>query len=435
MLTPADIAKWSLLQTDTNGNVLAPVWQSDASMGVIGDSRESQSVNLATTPLSTVQAGFIAMAVALSGCAVNIPDAGWQATGGQRITTGTATSDTAPMSVQVTNAIASGIRNWTIGAFGTNDFDASLGPVQTVAAVIAEYLKQLKRLLAAGCRVFVCTDPSVRTTEAASTSKARQISVLTLNHWIRQLEYAFPAQVRVIDLHAVMVVANSTTASATTAQYYDSVHFLTSGSYYGAKEIARVWNTVWPAPSILPRNNYDNYTLDSTLPIKSKNNLFQIDTNADGIADGWNAQVAATGITSVMSIAAAPAGYFGSAQHIAVTATQTGFPKWQSDELVTNFSNGTSFIIVGAVAIGSPVNVTAPRVKPVANVQASGATCLEFGGTFVSALPEGNTFVYATHPMTKDSTFTTLKIEVALQFLGAGSCTLDLMQFAAIALQ
>lgn len=435
MLTPADIAINNLVQNDSSGNLLAPIWQSDCQMGIIGDSRESQSINKATTPISTIQAGFIAMAVSLSGHAVNIPDVGWQATGGQRVTTGTATSDTAPMSVQVKNAIASGIKNWTIGAFGTNDFDSTLGPIQTVAAVAAEYLKQLNLLLAAGCRVFVCTDPGIRTTEAATTAKARHVAVLTLNHWIRQLQYVSPSRVRVIDLHAVMVVSNSATASATTVQFEDSVHFLTSGCYYGAKEVARVWNAVWPVPTIFPRNNYDNSALDSTLPFKLQNNLFLIDTSGDGIADEWTAQVAATGITSVMTVGAAPAPGIGNAQHIVVTANQAGFPKWQSVDLISRIANGTSFIIVGIVQVTSPVACTAPRVKPVANVQASGSTALEFGGTFVSAIPEGNTFYYATHPMTKDASFSTLKVEVALQFTGAGSCTLDLMQFALIALQ
>lgn len=424
---------------DALGNLLAPVSPGIPHMGFIGDSRLSQGVNKATVPMSTTQSGIPGLALCLSGYCVNVPDVGWQCVGGQRVTTGTATSETAPMSVQVTNAIASGIKNWTI-LMGTNDFDSSLGPVQTVAAVSTEYLKQIKRLLNAGCRVRVCTDPGVRTTEAASASKSRQVAILALNQWIRQLAYMFPTQVRVIDLHGAAVVQNSATASCPTAGYADSVHFLTSQNYVFAKAIAADWNVSHPVPPIFPRCNYENTSYDSTMPNKLTNGLFLLDTNADGYADSWGVSGTLPGaVTATPTVISAPSPGVGNSQHLVLSSSAAANPKWETTDLVSNIPNGSTFYVVGIIKVTSPVAVSAPRVSMVSNANAnlgtSGGEILAFGGTFQNALAADDTFYYVSHPILKDSSFTTMKVTVCQNFIGAGSVTLDLMQFGVIVQQ
>lgn len=398
-------------------------------MGIVGDSRFAGSYNSTNNPHTTIQVGFVGLALALSGKCVRVTDDGWQAVGGQRVTTGTATTDLAPFSVQVTNILAAGIRNVTMLGC-TNDFSSSIGTVQTVDQVVAAYKTEVLRLLNAGCRVWLCTDPGVRATEAASgATKTQHVSVLRTNEWIRELAHYYPNRVKVVDLAGVMVEAASSTASPPTSWHQDANHYNLIGNYWGAKEIARVWNLDFAPAPILPRTNSDNFSYDATLANKLDNGLFLTDTNADGLADSWTYS-AATGITVVNSLVAGSV--VGNAQRCVFTASQSGYPKMQSSDLVARIPTGSWMVFVCRALVTSPVACTAPRAKIVENGAGTDAVDLEFGNA--ATLPENATFVLSTPPIQKAADMTLIKAEVALRFTGAGAATLDIEQAAVFVL-
>lgn len=407
----------------SGGRIPAPL------MAVIGDSRAANGYNRVTIPYSTRQAGVSAYAVALCDGCFRVPDFGWLATGGQRVTTGTATSDLAPMSVQVTQAIDAGFQYATVFPFGTNDYEASIGPVQTVDAVWAEYKAQVARLVAAGMVVWVCTDPGVRTAEAATTAKPKHTSILRQNELIRSLAYTSPGRVFVIDLHASSVDPASPTASALTSWYADTVHFNGIGNYWQGKEVGRNWLLNRPPAPVFTRSNFDNYAFDASLPNKLANSLFLTDTGTTGVPDEWKGGAAGatslgSGVGVTPSIVSAPNG-IGNALRLVWTGTNAGtFGKFRSVDLAARIPNGTTVFLLVKIRVSAATNATMPRIK-LEGPGLNGAL-MEFEND--ATQPEANTFTLISAPFVKTSAMTTVQFDITQKFLGAGGITHELMQ-------
>lgn len=405
-------------------------------MAVIGDSRAADGVNKLTTPVSTQQKGISAYAVALCDGCFRVPDNGWFAMGSQRVTTGTATSDLAPMSLQVTQAIAAGFRYATVFPFGSNDYESSLGPVQTVEVVWPEYKAQVARLAAAGMVVWVCTDPGVRTAEAATTSKTKHASILRQNELIRTLANIAPSQVFVIDLHATAVDQASATASPLTAWFFDTVHFNGIGNYWHGKEVGRNWLLYRPAAPIFTRSNFDNFNFDASLPNKLANSLFLTDTGATGVPDEWKGGAAGAtslgaGVAVIPSIVAAPNG-IGNALKLVWTGTTAGtFGKFRSVDLAARIPNGATVYLLVKIKVSAMTNATMPRLKLEANAGILNGALMEFSND--ATPPEENTLTLISAPFVKTSAMTSLQLDITQKFLGAGGITHEIMQAEVLA--
>lgn len=417
----------------TQSNVVYPLSRAPANtLAVVGDSITAHWFTLsagATTTYDIKQYGYLTWALALSNQRLTVISD--QSQGGTYVTSAGPGNN---FSVQLTAAIASGAGHLLIMG-GLNDIENGV----TLAAIKAAWRVLIARAVAAGMRVWWCTESPISVAGAGYT-KARQVANMQMNDWIRQYvatstNAAIRHAVTVVDLYSKAVDPSSGTGdfitNGGTAALND--HPTNVSAYYMGKELARVWNLFVMETPQLVTSNVDNYGYDSGSSNILDNGLF-VNSTA-GVGTGWTVTLGGAG-GNVSSITSRADG-FGNDQQLLATwtvAAPTDYVRMSTADLKARVSDGDTLVFMCAIDVSSITNLSNIRVQLTMNGAGIGAGAIGKTATAAQldtadkAMPEAYTAIYKTYPITYDAAtmgaLTSVTVNITIWGTAAGGATL-----------
>lgn len=385
-------------------------------LAIVGDSYTAQYANDDGSYFFYNADGYVTWALALSGQRLSIVSS--PARSNSRFSAAAAAPGVI-FGTQVDTAIASGANNLLIMG-GVNDCFASY----SLSAITNAYEQCLQKAIAAGMRIWACTQPTMNNT-FGSYSATIQGTLFALNEWLR--EYVASAYARygvtVVDLAAVAVDPSSATGNYKTSYTQDGLHPRNLGAYFMGKELARVWNLFVPEANRLLSSAADNYSYSSVIRQGQTNGLMT--ASAGGVATGLTLSAIAGG-SSVNTIASRSDG-FGNDQVMTITsaANNDGYRLESTTVHANGFASGDVIQAECEITVSSATNYRGEVLQLIANASVSnrGAYNGYVDTTNDTALTEGYTVVRRSPPVTLDGTPSSVRIRVDTNFSGAGGAT------------